>query len=203
VSAGDGELLAAFAEAEPREQAADPGAPYPEILARVFGNIEQRWGVEPDRGEAERFGASISDWPAFPDSAAALDELEQRYRLVVLSNVDRASFRLSNDRLGVEFDLVVTAQDVGSYKPAPGHFRRALELLAERGVAQGEVLHTAQSLYHDIEPAHRLGLATAWINRRGGVGGATRAPDEPDLRPDFEAPSLAAFAELVRRDAEA
>ncbi len=144
VSAGDGELLAAFAGAEPREQERDPGAAYPVILARVFCDIAPRWGVEPDRGEAERFGASIGDWPAFDDSAAALSELQNGYRLVVRSNVDRASFRLSNDRLGVEFDLVVTAQDVGSYKPAPGHFERAIELLAERGVARSEVLHTAQ-----------------------------------------------------------
>jgi 2-haloacid dehalogenase len=118
--------------------------------------------------------------------------------------VDRASFRHSNARLGVTFDAVVTADDAGAYKPAPNHFHLALAQLADMGVAQDQVLHVAQSLYHDHVPAKRLGLRTMWVNRRatrtpGPSGaGATPAPSVP-VTPDGEVPTLAALADLHRR----
>jgi 2-haloacid dehalogenase len=199
VAADDEELLAAFARAETRRQEAEPTAPYPRILAGVLEDLAAELGAAATREETEAFAGSVKDWPAYPDSAEALAYLGQHYKLVIVSNVDRASFRHSNDRLGVRFDAVVTAEDAGAYKPAPDHFRVALARLAELGVAKDRVLHVAQSLFHDHVPAKRLGLATMWVNRRAdrGPGGAT--PDAPvPVTPDGEVPSLAALADLHR-----
>ena len=120
------------------------------------------------------------------------DALRERAVLMVLSNVDRASFAHSARRLGESFHAVVTADDVGSYKPAPAHFERAAALLAERGITPAQVLHVAQSLFHDIGPAHAAGFATCWIDRRAGrEGGATPSAD---AAPDMTLPGLAALA---------
>ena len=95
---------------------------------------------------------------------------------MILSNVDRASFAHSNRKLGVAFDAIYTAEDIGSYKPDPRNFAYLLERLAERGIAKAEILHTAESLYHDHVPARRAGLATCWIHRRAGQGRPRRDP---------------------------
>lgn len=198
---GAEEALEAFARHESAQEGETPAIRYPGILERVFRRLAGEWGVEATVAEAERFGASVPDWPAFPDSAAALGRLHDHYRLVILSNVDRASFAGSARRLGVEFDAVFTAEDVGSYKPDPANFRYLLRELGERGVAPDRILHTAQSLYHDHLPARRLGLATAWIDRRHGRagGGATVAP-EGEVAWDFRFTSLEAMARA--REAE-
>ena len=141
----------------------------------------------------------MPDWPAFPDSPAALAYLKQHYQLVILSNVDRAGFAASNQRLGVAFDAVYTAQDVGSYKPDPRNFEYLLVHLAQRGVGKADILHTAQSLFHDHAPAKQFGLASAWIDRRadqqglGGDDGPARGADY-----DFRFPTLAAMAATHR-----
>ena len=152
---------------------------YPDILADAFRALGRHFGRAVSDAEARAFGQSVKDWPAFPDSAAALAYLKRHYKLAILSNIDRASFAHSNRRLGVEFDLVVTAEDVGSYKPTPRNFEVLLERMAALGVPKERLLHTAESLYHDHVPAKRFGLATAWIYRRAAKGnfGATRAPD--------------------------
>ncbi len=131
----------------------------------------------------------------FPNSAAALGLLATRYKLLILSNVDRESFAGSNARLRVRFDAIVTAQDVGSYKPAARNFEALLDAADELGVQRGGLLHVAQSLFHDHIPAHRAALPTVWINRREGRGGwgATPPPDV-DVRPDWTFASMAAFA---------
>ena len=137
----------------------------------------------------------------FPDSSAALGYLKQHYQLVILSNVDRESFKGSNRRLGVEFDAIYTAQDVGLYKPDPRNFEYMLAHLAQRGVAKADILHTAQSLFHDHAPAKRSGLASAWIDRRHDQQGwgATMAPPEGAAY-DFHFPSMAAMAEAHRAE---
>jgi 2-haloacid dehalogenase len=204
VEVDDGELLAAFGRAESRREAADPTAPYPRILAGVLEDLAQELDATTSPEEAAAFGDSVRDWPAFPDSPEALAYLKRHYKLVIVSNVDRASFRHSNARLGVSFDAVVTADDAGAYKPAPNHFRLALARLAEMGIGQDRVLHVAQSLYHDHVPAKRLGLRTMWVNRRaahGQGGGATPAAPVP-VTPDGEVPTLAALADLHRNENE-
>ncbi len=194
-------VLEAFAELESAQQAATPGMRYPELLAEVHRGLAARFGIGPDDAAAAAFGASVGDWPAFPDSAAALAYLKQHYQLAILSNVDRASFARSSARLGVAFDAVYTAEDIGSYKPDPRNFDYLLRHLAERGIARGQILHTAESLYHDHVPAKRIGLATCWIHRRAGKEGhgATRVPDG-EVRPDFRFESLAALAEAHRAE---
>lgn len=194
---GDDEILESFAELEPRHQAQAPDKPYPQVLQSVYLELAKHWEIPVTNDDALAFGDSIGRWPAFTDTATSLQYLRQHYKLVILSNVDRASFAVSNKKLGVNFDRIITAQDVGSYKPDPRNFESLIKTLAEMGVTKSRILHTAQSLFHDIVPAKAAGLATVWVNRRQGKtgGGATAKASEP-VSPDFEVASL---AELVDR----
>jgi 2-haloalkanoic acid dehalogenase type II len=187
-------VLQRFAVLESRAEAATPRLRYAELLAVVHAALAQQLGVAPDAAEAATFGASVGSWPAFPDTAPALQYLKRHYRLVILSNVDRTSFAATLPRLGVAFDAVFTAEEIGSYKPDPRNFAYLLAKLAATGVAPGEILHTAQSLFHDHAPANAAGLASAWIDRRGDAAGwgATATPPA-DVRYDFRFPSLAAL----------
>ena len=204
VQAGRDAVLETYGEHEARQEAATPSMPYSELLATVHDQLARHWGVAQNAGESCRFGGSVGDWPAFADSAAALAALQRHFKLVILSNVDRASFAASNRRLGVTFDAIYTAQDIGSYKPDPRNFDYLLARLGELGFAPSELLHTAQSLFHDHAVAHRFGLATAWIDRRGEQAGwgATRPPPEA-IRTDFRFPTLAAMAAACRLEAGA
>lgn len=195
VVASDEELLGAFGRHESAEEAAGPATRYPEILRRTMRGVGLDLGGDVTDEDAARLGESVPDWPAFGDSSAALADLARRYRLIILSNVDRASFRASNDRLGVTFDAIVTAEDVGSYKPDPRNFAALLETVGRMGIAPGRLLHVAQSLYHDHVPARAAGLPTVWIDRRRGTGGwgATPAPT-PGVEPDWVFGSMAEFA---------
>jgi 2-haloalkanoic acid dehalogenase type II len=201
VAADRERMLAAFSTVESPQQQATPGMRYSELLAEVHAAVARDFGLAPDAEAARAFGASVRNWPAFPDSAQALNYLKQHYQLVILSNVDRASFAHSSRQLGVAFDAVYTAEDIGSYKPDPRNFEYLLEHLGERGIAKAQILHTAESLYHDHLPARRFGLATCWIHRRAGKSGqgATRPPDA-EVRPDFRFESLAAMAAAHRAE---
>jgi 2-haloalkanoic acid dehalogenase type II len=195
--------LAAFGEAESAEQERRPGSLYPDILASVHRALAGRFGLSTTPDLDAAFGGSIGQWPAFPDTADALRTLKERYKLVILSNVDRRGIAASNRRLGVSFDAIYTAEDVGSYKPARRNFEYLLARLADvHGVGPPDLLHTAQSLFHDHVPAKSLGLATCWIDRqglsKGGDWGATLAITErPEI--DFVFPTLGAMAEAVRK----
>ena len=193
--------LEAFARHESAQEEATPRMVYSDLLAEVHRRLANEWGVTMAEDDHGRFGASVPDWPEFPDSPGALAYLQQHYKLVILSNVDRASFAGSNRRLGVTFDAIYTAQDIGSYKPNPGNFQYMLDRLAERGHGKAEILHTAQSLFHDHAPAKRFGLATAWIDRRNDQSGwgATMAPPA-EASFDFRFASLQAMAEAHRRE---
>jgi len=200
VDVSDEALLEAFARHESRQQAQTPSMRYPELLARVHEAIAGDFGAEATPAERAAFGASAGDWPAFADAPEALAYLERHYRLVVLSNVDNDSFARSRERLGVEFDAVYTAEDIGSYKPDPRNFEYLLACLGERGIERGHILHVAQSLYHDHVPAKVAGLASAWIDRRAGrPGGATRTPDAR-AGYDFRFPSLCALCDAHRAE---
>jgi 2-haloacid dehalogenase len=197
----DEDLLLAHGTHEAAAEAEHPADLYPEILARSMRALGAELGVPVTDEEATAFGASVPDWPAFPDSHDALERLGRRYKLIILSNVDRRSFAGSNARLGVEFSGIVTAQDVGSYKPSPRNFA-ALDAERERlGVAEGRLLHVAQSLFHDHVPAKAAGLPTVWINRRHAQAGWGATPDPmAPVTPDWEFPSMAAFADAVDAD---
>ena len=129
--------------------------------------------------------------------AEALADLKRHYKLVILSNVDRQNFAGSNKKLAVAFDAICTAEDIGSYKPNPKNFEYLIARVRELGHDKSEILHTAQSLYHDHAPAEALGLARCWINRRGdkGMGSGATNPVARMPKLDFEFPTLAAMAE--------
>jgi 2-haloalkanoic acid dehalogenase type II len=193
-------LLAAYGQHETRIAAQTPTALYPDVIAASMLAIGEDLGVPASQEDAERLAASVPDWPAFVDSHDALASLAGHYQLIVLSNVDRASFQASNQRLGVVFTEIITAEDVGSYKPSPRNFDALLAQAAQRGVGPDKLLHVAQSLFHDHVPAKAAGLATAWINRRHGrSGGAALAPNT-SIKPDWEFSSMRAFAEACSRD---
>ena len=186
----DDELLASYARHEAAAEAG-PYLPYRAVLARAAEGVAGELGaaLAPDASAA--FADSVGDWPAFPDSAEALGRLHARFRLGVITNCDDDLFARSNERLGVEFDWVVTAQQVGSYKPNRRNFEVAFERLA---LPRDRILHVAQSLFHDHVPAKALGLSTAWINRRHGRPGSGATPPA-EATPDLEAPDMASFAD--------
>jgi 2-haloalkanoic acid dehalogenase type II len=191
-------VLEAFGQHETRLEAAHPTLRYSELLTVVHGELAVAWQVTPSEAENHRFGASVGDWPAFDDTAEALRYLQTYYKLVILSNVDRESFRASNRRLGVTFDAIYTAEDVGSYKPDPRNFAYMIEHLAAMGIERGQILHTAQSLFHDHAPANAAGLASAWIDRRHDKAGWGATVAAVDVHYDFRFTSLADMATAHR-----
>jgi len=197
----DDAILEAFGAEESRCEAATPDKPYPQVLADVHRALARRWGLKTNEIAPIAFGGSVARWPAFPDSAEALAYLKQHYRLIILSNVDRVSFMRSNAKLQVEFDLILTAQDIGSYKPDPRNFERLLAEIGALGIAPARLLHVAQSLFHDIAPARALDLHTVWVNRRRGKpGGGATPPAHGNARPDIEVASLAELADRHRAE---
>ncbi|MFP5343921.1 MAG: haloacid dehalogenase type II [Candidatus Limnocylindria bacterium] len=190
----DEELLVRYARHE-AELEAGPYRTYRDILAAAATAVASDLGMTLDAAGAAAFGGSVVDWPAFPDAPAALARLATRFRLGVLTNCDDDLFAASNDRLGVTFDWVVTAQQVGSYKPSPANFDA---LLARVDVAPERIVHVAQSLYHDHVPAKQLGLTTVWVDRRHDRPGAGATPPATAV-PDARFVDLASLAaEAVR-----
>ena len=186
------ELLETFARLESAAEAG-PYRPYREVLREVVGGLGRQFAFAPDGGERDALAASIGSWPPFPDTRGALAALKTKYRLAIVSNIDDDLFAATAPSLGIDFDWVVTARQVGSYKPSPENFRAAL---ARFDAPRGRVLHVAQSLFHDVEPARSLGLATVWVNRRRGQPGAGATPPAA-VRPDLEVPDLATLARLA------
>jgi 2-haloacid dehalogenase len=167
--------------------------PYREVLRGVAAGMGQMLGFAPTETDLEALPTSVGDWPPFPDTVAALRRLQARYGPVVVSNIDDALFAATQRALGVTFDAVITAEQVRSYKPAPAHFHAAL---ARLGVPVGQVLHVAQSLYHDHVPAKALGFRTVWVNRPSRLPGTGLAlPAE--ARPDVEVGDLESLAWLA------
>jgi putative hydrolase of the HAD superfamily len=195
------QILEAHGRHEAAQQEQTPAKNYRDLLATVYRRLAEEWGVAVSWDECLAYGSSIKDWPAFPDSAEALAYLKRHYKLVILSNVDNASFAASNLKLGVAFDAVYTAEDIGSYKPSERNFDYMLAKLKTLSLAKPDILHTAESLYHDHAPANRHGLASCWIHRRHDKEGfgATRDPGAMP-RHDFRFTSLGAFAEAHRKE---
>ena len=186
------DVLTRYARHEAAAEAG-PYKTYAEILAIGLRGVGVELGFEPTKDEVARFSRSVEEWPAFPDSAAALQRLKRRYRLGVLTNCDDDLFAASNRRLGVEFDWVITAEQVGSYKPDERNFRVALDRV---GLPPDRIVHVAQSLFHDHVPAKRLGLTTVWIHRRHDRPGSGATPPA-DATPDATYPDMASFAEAA------
>src|ERR1035438_8537361 len=187
----DAQILTLFSESEPRHQDARYRS-YREVLAAVMRDFGREFRVEFTGDEVNGLADSILNWEPFPDTVPALKRLQPRYKLAVLSNIDDDLFALTAPKLGVQLDCVVTAQQVQSYKPSLRNFETLLDRL---GIERDKLLHVAESLYHDVVPAHALGIATVWVNRRQGrAAAATRLVA---AQPDLEVPTLAALADLA------
>lgn len=191
-------LLAAYGRHETVIQKEQPGLPYSDVVANVLGRIANEFDRPAQQDEMQIFGNSVGLWPPFPDSRDGLAYLGQHFKLVAITNVDNASFARTHRLLGEPFHAIVTAEDVGSYKPALENFHFAFERVAELGIARGEILHVAQSLYHDIAPARALGLANVWVDRQTGRGGAMTPPTE--VQPDLRVSSIEELAALHRTE---
>lgn len=162
---------------------------YREVLQEVARRYGEELGIDVDEATAGQFAGSVGRWPAFPDSVEALQALGQRYRLAIVSNVDDDLFRRTATALGIDFDEVVTAQQVRSYKPDRVHFDEALRRLAR---PKDGVVHVAQSLFHDVAPAKELGLTCVWVHRRSGREGGGATPPAEAV-PDLVVPDLASL----------
>ncbi|MCB1379469.1 MAG: haloacid dehalogenase type II, partial [Alphaproteobacteria bacterium] len=197
------DILEAHARHESSQQEQTPAKVYRDLLPVVYRRMAEEWGVPVSWDECLAYGRSVRNWPAFADSAAALEYLKQHYKLVILSNVDNESFAASNARLQVAFDAIYTAEDIGSYKPSDRNFDYMLEKLKTLGIAKHEILHTAESLFHDHGPANRHGLASCWIFRRHdkeGFGATMNPGDMP--RYDFQFNSMADLVKAHRKALE-
>lgn len=201
IAKGDEEVLASFAVTEAKYQRETPEKTFTEMLPLIYREMAAAWGVRPRDEDAEAFRDSVRSWPPFPDTVGALEELSARYRLVAVTNADSWALGHMSASMGHPFDEKVTCDEVGVNKPSPRVFEYVLEKLAPTGVKKEDILHVAQSQYHDIVPAGALGFATAWIERRGGKAGfgATPAPERA-VEPTFYATGMADFASQVRED---
>src|SRR5579864_2081971 len=183
----DEQILALYAELEPAAQ--NPYRRYREVLEEVVRGFGKRLGFPASEAEARSLPDSLQNWQPFPDTVAALQKLQTRFRLAIISNTDDHLFAGTAPHLQVKFDTVITAEQAGAYKPSLAPFRLALERL---GLPREQVLHAGQSVYHDVVPARSLGLATVLVRRRGS--GATRVVAD---KPDLEVPDLQTLASLA------
>ncbi len=187
----DDQILDAFAATESVAQR-PPYSTYREVLTSVLKQIGDQHGFTPEPHDLAAFSGSVPDWPAFPDSPEALQMLSQHFSLAVITNCDDDLFAESNRKLGVEFDVVVTAEQAGVYKPDLRPFRMTIERI---GGDSSRLLHVAQSMFHDHEPAKELGMTTVWINRRYDKAGLGATPPASAV-PDLELPDVRSLAAL-------
>lgn len=195
------EILEAHARHESAQQLQTPARLYRDLLAIVYRRLAEEWGIAVSWSECVAYGRSVGNWPAFTDSPGALQYLKRHYKLAILSNTDNESFAGSNVRLQVPFDAIYTAEDVGSYKPADGNFEYMLRNLGALGIRKHEILHVAESMFHDHAPANAHGLANCWIYRRYDQEGfgATMNPGKMP-RYDFRFNSMADLAKAHQED---
>ena len=195
------DILEAHAYYESTTQRWTPAKQYQQLLPTVYRRLAEEWDVEVTWEDCAAYGKSVRQWPAFEDSAKALAYLKEHFKLVVLTNTDNLSFSGSNARLGVTFDGVYTAEDVGSYKPSDRNFDYMLETLDRRGYGKSDILHVAESMFHDHASANKYGLANAWIYRRhdqDGFGATMNPGDMPTY--DFQFTSMAALVEAHKAE---
>ena len=193
--------LRAFAKIETAQELSTPAMIYSDLLSQVHSNLAKEFKLDSNEKLNRNFGMSVPHWPAFPDSADALRKLQRHFKLVILSNVHREGFVASNNKLGVNFDAIYTAQDIGSYKPNIANFDYMISRLkSDLGVEQDKILHTAQSLHHDHVPATKVGLDKAWIDRQNlsnsdNWGATAIVNDRPEV--NFTFSTLMEMAESI------
>ena len=183
-----GDILQAHARCESRQQRWTPACRYRDLLAIVYKRLAEQWSIAVTPDECIRYGQSVEHWQPFADSVAALQYLKAHYALIILSNVDNQSFAAGNEKLQTTFDAIYTAEDIGSYKPSDRNFDYMLEHLQTLGIEKRDILHTAESMFHDHLPAKRHGLDSCWIYRRWeqeGFGATMTSNELPDVKYKF------------------
>lgn len=172
-----------------------PYQTYREILRQVVIRLGAEFGFDPTEREIASLPESLKNWPPFDDTVAALKRLKSKYELGIISNIDDDLFELSNQLLEVEFDKIITAKQAQCYKPSLRTFEFALRKL---DLTSHEILHVAQSLFHDHVPAKKIGLSTVWINRRRTQPGDSHgATPKAEATPDAEFYDLKSFADAA------
>lgn len=187
-------ILNLHAEFEPEIQAGQY-LTYRETLKRVVDSFGSKLDFQPSEADRSALAESIAEWPPFPDSQVALKQLQKHFELAVISNIDNDLFSYSQRKVGINFDYLITAQQVRAYKPSLKLFEAALVAIPE---PKGRILHVAQSLFHDIEPANRFGLDSVWVNRRQNQSGGGATPPS-DAKAKLEVASLEELALLVEQ----
>ncbi|HZR94777.1 MAG TPA: HAD-IA family hydrolase [Gaiellaceae bacterium] len=179
-------LLTCYHAIEPEVQREHPTSSYRDVLAMSLARLAERESLELAPAEHGALGQSLPSWPPFPEASAALEDARTRgWKLAILSNTDRDFLEASMDKLHVPFDMSIVASEIGSYKPAPGHwdtFER------ETGATRDCWVHVAASLFHDVVPATERGLRTVWINRLG---------EDAEPEPEIELHSLTGLGESL------
>ncbi|MGE5111180.1 MAG: haloacid dehalogenase type II [Acidobacteriaceae bacterium] len=192
IEVSDDELLEAYGEIEAQLESG-PWKAYRQVLRECVAGLGLRFDFPPTASEMDALPSSLGFWPAFPDTVEALRRLKSRYQLVIISNTDDDLFASTAKNLGVAFDHVITAEQCRSYKPSHNNFLRALE---RAKVPCEQLLHVAQSIYHDVVPTRALGISSVWVNRRKGLlGSGATLPAEG--RPDLEVTDLKSLADLL------
>ena len=197
VDASDDAILASLAREEARLHEQRPQDPFPTMLAPMYRAVATEFGLPGDAKSAEGLRGSIPDWPAFADSVATLRQLKKRFRLVAMTNADNWAVGHFSKTLDHPFDDMVTAEDVGVCKPDPQVFAYTRGRQSTHGYKLADFLHVAQSQFHDIGIAKRLGFAVCWIERRMGKKGAGGTPATARTQPDYHFGSLAELAAAV------
>jgi len=188
----DEQFLAMYGEIEAQLEAG-PYLSYRTVLSRTAQEMGRRLGASLSPEDYQQFAESLKQWPPFPDTVESLQALARHYRLGIISNTDDDLFAASHQLLKAPFAMIVTAQQVKSYKPSLNNFQEAMR---RAGVPRENILHAAQSLYHDIAPANTLGLKNVWVNRRFGKQGPG-ATVSSDVKPMLEVRSLAELAAVL------
>ncbi|MEG4092389.1 haloacid dehalogenase type II [Microcoleus sp. Pol12B4] len=190
----DDGILELFAAVESElENPSNSYIKYRDILQKIVEKFGKNFNFAPTETDINCLVDSVKNWQPFPDTVAALEALKQKYKLAVISNIDDDLFAETAKHLKVEFDWLITAEQVRSYKPSTRNFEIALETM---GISTDKLLHVAQSIYHDIVPAASMGISTVWVNRRhdkAGFGATLPASGQPDL----EVPNLKTLLEMI------
>jgi len=190
------EILRRYADAE-AEIESGQYLPCRDVLSRVVSKLGESLGFEPSGSEKDSLARSLGTWPPFPDTIESLRRLKERFKLGIISNVDRDLFEQSASLMKTGFDWVITAEDARSYKPSHNNFEHAINTI---GVPVERVLHLAESLRHDVVPVKELGLSVVWVNRSRGRNGQATASgniDSVTAKADAEVPDLVTLVDML------
>jgi 2-haloalkanoic acid dehalogenase type II len=202
IDASEETLLELFAKHESELEARVPIIAYWNVLDQVAAGVAKDIGVDISSERTHGFADSIGNWPLYDDVLPMLELLHGKFVLAILSNVDRRCFAVTEDKFKGMIDVVCIAEESGAYKPSFQAFEALLDILQEKGVGKDGLLHVAQSLFHDHEPAAKLGIKSCWADRRADQDGwGAVPPPEGSVQPPYRVKTLADLPGLIA-DAE-